>query len=71
MELKKFKLAVSGQAGHETTIAAEDRENAAVAALAYLGFELEPIPEPKADQLELALEKFGDEVMEAVNAPPP
>ena len=71
MELKKFKLAVAGQIGHETTLSAADLGAAAIKALDYLGFELEPIPEPKADQLELALEKFGDEVMEAVNAPPP
>ena len=71
MELKKFKLAVAGQVGHETTLSAADRGDAAIKALNYLGFELEEVPAPKANQLELALEKLGNEVMEAVNAPPP
>ena len=70
MELKKFKLAVAGQVGHETTLSAADLGAAAIKALNYLGFEVEEIPAPKANQLELALEALGNEVMEAVNAPP-
>ena len=68
--MKKFRLSIAGKPGHESTINADDRGDAAVLALAYLGFGLEPIPEPKANQLELALEKLGNEVMAAVNAPP-
>lgn len=71
MELQKFKLSIAGRVGHETTISAACRGDAAIKALDYLGFEIDEVPEPKADQLELALDALETEMMEAVHAVQP
>lgn len=64
--MKKFRLTVAGNPGHNQTVAAEDRGEAAIKALGGLGFEIEEIPEPKAAQLELALDALETEMMDAV-----
>lgn len=69
--MKKFRLTVAGNPGHNQVIPASDRGEAAIKALDGLGFEIEEIVPPKANQMELALDALETEMMGAVHAVQP